>query len=179
MVYLLSAYRAAGNHLARIEIANRLIKADPANAPAYCADLGAAQMSLGSVADGVDSYVRALETGDSTTWADTARSAASAGALGQVRERVANAFKASNKERTGVILFDLQSAQKDTPAMIETAQVLAKMNPDQPTHWLRLGQAYEQAGNKDLALTAYSRAAAGSDPEAASVARARIEALRR
>ena len=78
-----------------------------------------------------------------------------------------------------MILFDLQSAQKDTPAMIETAQVLAKLNPDQPTHWLRLGQAYEQAGNKDLALTAYSRAAAGSDPEAASVARARIEALRR
>lgn len=178
MVYLLSAYKATGNQLSRIDTANRLIRADPGNAPAHYADLGAAQMAVGNVADGVEAYVRALESGGPTTWADTARSAASAGALGQVRDRVEKAFKASNKLRTGLILFDIHSIRKDAQGMIATAETLIKLSPDQPTCWLRLGEAYEQAGSKDLALTAYSEAAAGSDPEAASAARSRIEAIK-
>jgi len=179
LIYLLSAYEASGNHIRRAEVATRLIKADPANSAAYYAELGAARMAAGSTADAVEAYVRALEIGGPTTWEDTARSAASAGALRQVKDRVETAFKASGKERTGLILFEIQSVRKDVQGMIAAAEALTKLNPDRPSHWLRLGEAYEQAGNKDLAVTAYSKAAAGADPDAASAARARIEAIRR
>ncbi|MGC8862423.1 MAG: tetratricopeptide repeat protein [Armatimonadota bacterium] len=177
MIYLLSAYRATGSQLRRIDIANRLIKADPANASTYYAELGAAYVAAGNIADGIEAYVRAFETGGPTTWEDTARSAASAGVLGQVKDRVDNAFKASGKERTGVILFEIQSVRKDAQGMIAAAEALTELNPNQPTHWLRLGQAYEQAGNKNLALAAYSKAASGSDPDAAAAARARMESI--
>ncbi|MCX8052722.1 MAG: tetratricopeptide repeat protein [Armatimonadetes bacterium] len=178
MTYLLAAYKESGNYAGRIDMAKRLIKADPSNASAYYAELGAAHMAVGNVAEGVQAYIRAFETGDPITWERIARSAASSGALEQVKERVDASFRTSRKERTGMILFDIQSVRNDHQGMIAAADALTKLNPDQPTHWLRLGHAYERAGNKELALGAYIRAAAGSDPEAASAARARIEALK-
>ena len=177
LTYLLSAYKLTGDALSRMSIANRLVGCDPTRAPYYYSEMGSAQMALGNASDAVDAYSRAFEAGNTSTWDFVVRSAASSGALGALRERCEKSFKASNKVRAGWILFELQSAQKDSKGMLDTAEALIKLNPDQATHWLRLGEAYEQAGSKDLAIMAYSKAAASSDPEAAAAARARIESI--
>lgn len=178
MLYLLSAYKLKRNYVGEIDIATRLVRSDPANAPAYYAEIGAAWMCLGDAENAVEAYSRALELGSSVTWSNTARSARQAGALGLLRERYDKAFAASGKTKDGMVLFDLRCAQGDARGMVDTGLALVKSSPDEPTFWLRLGEAYERVGSAGLAQIAYSKAASGSNPEAASAARARLEVIR-
>ncbi len=177
MLYLLSAYRLSGNVIGRVQMAQRLLKRDPANAPRYHSEIGAAHMSQGNVTAAVDAYVKALESGSVASWASTARLAAQSGALKAVREKIETSFKATRKASRGLMLFELQSEQGDAEGMVATAEALIKLNPDQQSYWLRLGEGYELAGNRGLAITAYSKASSGPNPEASAAARARIEAL--
>lgn len=177
MLYLLSAYRLSGNVIGRIQMAQRLLKRDPSNAPHYYAEIGAAQMSQGNATEAVDAYVKALDSGNAASWATTAQLAAQSGALKALSDKVEASFKATRKATRGLMLFELQSEQRDAEGMIATAETLIKLNPDQQSYWLRLGEAYELAGNTGLAITAYSKASSGPSPEASAAARARVEAL--
>lgn len=179
MLYLLSAYRLSGNVIGRIQMAERLLKRDPANAPRYYAEIAAAHMSQGNVTEAVDAYIKALDSGNAASWKTTARLASQSGALKALTEKVETSFKATRKATTGLMLFELQSEQRDAVGMVATTEALIKLNPDQQSYWLRLGEAYELAGNKGLAITAYSKASSGPNPEASAAARARIEALGR
>ena len=91
--------------------------------------------------------------------------------------RIAVEAAATGKTAYGRILFDLQCAQGDTNGMVDTALRLVKSNPDDASSYLRLGEAYERAGHPDMARIAYSKAASGIDPAAASVAGRRLEAI--
>lgn len=177
LLYLLKAYKLSGNTVGRVDVAGRLIKLDAANAIEYYAELGSAHAAAGSTSQAVEAYVRGLEAANAASWSVIVSSAAESGAIAPLRERCEKLFKASGKVRTGMILFDLQSAQNDVSAMLATAERLVKTNPEMPTLWLRLGEAHERRGNKQMALIAYAKAAAGTDPEAAALARARSEEI--
>lgn len=177
LTYLLSAYKASANWTGVISIAGRLAKLDPASARTCHEEMGAAQMRLGSVPAAVEAYLSAINAGNPSTWPETARHAKASGALSALEERCVSVFKARNQRSAGVVVFELRSARGDTAGMVEIADRLVKLFPDDSTLWLRLGQAHEQAGNKELARIAYARAAAGSDPEAAAAARVRAEQL--
>ncbi len=177
MLYLLSAYKLKRNYIGCIDMAGRLVKADPANAWTYHAEAGAAWMSLNKPENAVAEYTRALELGSPATWSETADSARASGALGLVREEYDATFAASGKARDGIVLFDLQCAQGDVRGMVNTGLDLVQAHPDEPTLWLRLGEAYGRVGKTDLARVAYSKAASMSNPEAASAARARLRAI--
>ena len=178
MLYLLSAYRLKGDHLAVIDVGTSLVKSDPANASGYYAETGAARMRMGDVDNAVEAYSRALESGSPVNWADTADSARESGALGLVREHFDKLFAAKRSVRDGLILFDLQCAQGDTKGMVDTGLRLVKIRPEEATLWLRLGEAYERTGRQDMAQVAYTRAASGSNSAAASLARRRLDAIK-
>ena len=178
MLYLLSAYRLKGNHLGVINVGMSLVRSDPANAPVYYAEMGAARMRMGDVDNAIEAYSRALELGSSVSWAETAGSAGKSGALGLVRERYEKTFAAEGSVTDGLILFDLQCAQGDTKGMVDTGLRLVKARPDQATLWLRLGEAYERAGRLDMAQIAYARVVSGSDSAASSLARRRLAAIK-
>jgi len=175
LMYLLSAYSASENWAGVIDVASRLAKLDPPNARTCYEEAGAAQMRLGNVSGAVEAYASAINAGNASTWPDTARHAKLSGALPALEDRCASTFKAKNTRSVGIVLFELRSARGDTAGMVEIADRLVKLFPDDAAIWLRLGQAHEQAGNKELARIAYARAAAGSDPEAAAAARVRAE----
>lgn len=179
LTYLLAAYKLSQNWTALISTANRLASLDPAGAVRYYQDIGGAYASLGGTSKAVEAYMRAMNSGNATTWDDTAQHALVFGALPALEESSAAAFKANSRRSTGLVLFELRSAKGDTAGMIEVADRLTKLYPDDPVLWLRLGQAYEQAGQKALALAAYAKAASGSNPEAVAAAKVRIEAVER
>ncbi|MDH7601387.1 MAG: tetratricopeptide repeat protein [Armatimonadota bacterium] len=179
MVYLLAAYRVSGDHSQRIRIAKLLEKVDPAGSVVWSTEIGEAQAALGAIQESLDAYAEALEAGDVSSWAVVARSARSAGVLRQLSERFENMMRTSPSEKTALILYELRAAGQDTEGLVSVAERLVSLYPDRTTNWLRLGQAYEQAGRKDQAVGAYLRAAAGSDPDVAAAARARVESLRK
>ncbi len=177
LVYLLAAYKANGNITGLISVAERLARLDLASAYLYFAEVGAAHMRQGNIESATAAYMRAMDAGSASTWAETARHAKGSGALSALEDRCGKAFATSRKRSTGVVLFEIKSAKGDAAGMVETASRLVELFPDDSALWLRLGQAYEQSGEKQLALTAYARAAAGSDPQAAAAARVRVQEM--
>lgn len=178
LVYLLAAYAIKGNHLARVEIANRLIAADPANAPSYYTEIASARVCLGDTKNAVDAYHSALEAAPETKWREIANLAKASGVLGPLREGFDKSFAASGKAHEGLILYDLQAAQGDHAGMVDTGMALVKASPNDAKLWLKLGEAYELEGNPSMADLAYSRAAGGTDAASAAIAKARLKALR-
>lgn len=177
LIYLLSAYKASRNWTGVVDIGNRLVSIDPSNAHIYHAEVGAAYLRAGNKDSAVDAYMRAMNAGNAGSWAETARHAAGSGALTALTDRAAKAFRATPKRSIGVVLYELRSAADDAQGMVEVADRLVKLYPDDPALWLRLGQACEQTGDREMALLAYARAASGPDIEAAAAARARVAAL--
>lgn len=178
MIYLLSTYRISGNAQATVDMATRLVKADPANASTYYRDIGAARVMLGQTDDAVDAFCRSFELGNALTWPDTVNSAARCGVLGLVQKRYEAAFAAKPDRAKGAILMETQQAMGDTNGVVATARKLVEMYSDDAVLWLRLGEAHECAGDKEAAESAYTRAAAGSNAEAASLAKARLAEIK-
>ena len=178
LVYLLSAYSISGNQLARVATANRLIEVDPANASSYYLDIAEARVCLGDTPNAVAAYRSAMEASPDTKWREVASVAKAKGALGLLRENCDTSFQASGKTRDGLILFELQAVQGDHAGMVDTGMALVKANQDDARLWLKLGEAYELAGNIAMADLAYSRAAGSSDAASATTAKARLDAIR-
>lgn len=178
MVYLLAAYRINGNEQGRLDMAQRLIKADPANAGTYYSEVGCARMKLGDERGALDAFAQAIDAGDSAAWGATARSARECGALGKLTERYDRAFAQSNNPRVGKALFELLSVQRDAARMVTVAEKLSRSAPDDASILLRLGEAYERAGRNGDALAVYAKVAAGPDVAAAAAARGRIGVLK-
>lgn len=178
LLYLLAAYGLKGNQLGRIDIATRLCKVDPAYAVDYYAEMGSAYLCLGNKESAAGAYRNAFESGSEATWPDTINAAKRAGALALVVDSYQQSFDASGKVRDGLILMDLQRAAGSISAMIDTGMDLVKSNPNEPTLWLRLGEAHEQSGNTSMAELAYSRVLESSNHAAVAVAKARLKAIR-
>lgn len=178
MVYLLAAYKLTGNVQGRLDMAQRLVKADPTKAGAYNAELGCARMAAGDEKGAVDAFAQALDAGDAAVWETTAKSAMECGALASLTTRYDQAFGRGSNTQTGKVLFELLSVTNDTTRMVSTAEKLARLAPDDASILLRLGQAYERAGRAGEALAVYARVAAGPNAAAASAARGRIGAVK-
>lgn len=58
--------------------------------------------------------------------------------------------------------------------MLEAVQKLLIADPDNSYYLLKLGEAYEHCGKKEEARAAYEKAASGSDPKYASIARSKL-----
>lgn len=177
MLYLLSAYRATGNIRGRIRVATELARANPAGASDYYSEIGAACMAAGDTGAAVDAYSRALDAGDATAWTAVARSAVDSGAVDPLLSRCESAFERNPTSRAGKVLFELQSARGDVTGAVRTAGALVKRFGDDPTAWLKLGEAHERAGDRKAAAAAYLRAVSGSDPATADQAKARLSAI--
>lgn len=178
MLYLLAAYKRSGNAAGAAKMASRLVRADPSNAPAYYADLGAAQAALGNTDSAVDAYVLGLEFGGPLTWSSTAGSAARCGVLGMLEARFAAAFDRRPDRRAGDILLELRSALQDRAGEAAVAGKLVELYPDDSGLWLRLGAAREQTGDIQGARAAYLRVVAYGDPRAVSLAQERLDAIK-
>lgn len=178
MLYLLSAYKLSGNTSGRLDMAERLVKLDPANAPDYYTEIGSARMAMGDADKASKAYLEALRLGNATTWAFTARSAGQAGALGMLLEEYSTAFEKRPNPVIAKVLFEIQSARGDAAGMVRTAQWLSKQNPQDAVCWLLLGEAFERAGDRASALDAYARAALIPDPKASELAKAKIQAIK-
>jgi tetratricopeptide (TPR) repeat protein len=178
MVYLLAAYKIQGNDQGRLEMARRLVKADPANAGTYYSEVGCVQMRLGDEKGALDAFAQAMDAGDSASWGVTARSARECGALEKLAQRYDRGYALSNNPRAGKALFELFSVQGDTARMVTTAEKLSRQAPDDVSVLLRLGEAYERAGRVNDALAVYARVASGPDAAASSAARGRIGVLK-
>lgn len=179
MIYLLAAYKATEQFEKCVELASRLVSADPGNTVSYLIEAGEAQARIGDIPGALDAYMRAIRAGRDADLTAIAQSAKRAGVLGQLADRVEKLLDSSPTQKNALVLFELRSVQAVPALLVTAAEKLVRINPDSATNWLRLGQAYEQAGNLDLALAAYGRVVAGSDAEAVAVARERIEKIRK
>lgn len=178
MIYLLAAYKLNGNAQGRLDMALRLLRADPANAGTYYSEAGCARMALRDETAALDAFSQALEIGDAATWEATARSAKECGALDKLAARYDRAFAQSSSSRAGKALFDMFSVQGDAARMVSTAEKLSTLAPDDASVLLRLGEAYERAGRNGDALAVYAKVASGPSAAAAAAARARIGVLK-
>lgn len=177
MVYLLAAYKVQGSAQGRLDVAQKLARVDHSNRVRYFIEIATAQVALGHQDLALNALSESIEYGDSTTWEQTAIAAKDCGLLPRMAQSYEKAMKASRETRLGKIAFELYSVMDNVPDMVATAEYLTKQAPDDPSLLLRLGRAYERAGKTNEALAVYGRVALGSDAAAASVARARIDAL--
>ena len=178
MVYLLAAYKLEGNAKGRLEMATRLVRADPANAGTYYAEIGCARMALDDEKGALDAFAQAIDAGDATTWESTARAAQECGALDKLVTRYDREFALRGDLRAGKVVFDLVSVKSDASLAMAVGEKLARRAPDDPYVLLRLGEAYEKAGRTSEAVGVYMKAAALPNAAAAAVAKARVNALK-
>lgn len=179
MVFLLAAYKVNGNTKGRLDMAQRLVKADPANAATYHAEIGCARMALGDEKGAMDAFAAAIDSGDSVTWQATGRAAGECGALDKLITNYDDIFAKRGDIRAGKVVFELVSVKADTKLAVEVGRKLAARAPDDSSVLLRLGEACERDGQTSEAIAAYTKVTTLQDPAAASVARARINALKR
>lgn len=178
MIYLLAAYKLSGSAQGRLDMAMRLLKADPANAGTYYSEVGCARMALGDEKAALDAFAQAIDGGDAATWEATGRSAKECGALEKLAARYDRAFALSNSLRAGKAVFELYCVMGDAARTVSAAEKLSKLAPDDPSVLLRLGEAYERAGRGSAALAVYAKVASGPNAAAASAARSRIGVLK-
>lgn len=178
MLFLLAAYKIKGNSSGRLDMAARLVKADPLNAATYHAEIGCARMALGDENGAMDAFAAAIDAGDASTWQTTGRAAAECGALDKLIARYDAAFAKRGDLRAGKVVFELVLIKTDTRLAVEVGRRLAARAPDDASVLLRLGQACERDGQTSEAIAAYTAVTALQDPAAASIARARINALK-
>jgi len=178
MVYLLAAYKLEANAKGGLEMATRLVKADPANAGTYYAEIGCAKMALADEKGALDAFAKAIDAGDATSWEATARAAKECGALDQLISRYDRTFALRNDLRAGKAVFEMISVKGDAALTTAVGEKLARRAPDDPYVLLRLGEAYEKAGRTSEALAVYAKAAMLPNAAAATVAKARIKALK-
>jgi len=177
MLYLLAAYKTRGDNTRRLDMAVQLTKADPTNAPTYLIEAAFAHANMGEIQKSLDNFVSAFDASVPTAWPNIASAARQCGVLNALTNRCAASYAKTSNVRTGKILFELQSAIPDAAGMISTAENLIKSSSEDLSLWLRLGEAYERAGQKANAITVYTKIASDPDMAAASAARARLNAL--
>ncbi len=178
MTFLLAAYKVNGDATRRLDMATRLLKADPANATTYRAEIGCAKMALHDEKGALDAFAQAIDSGDATVWEATGRAANECGALDKLVARYNRAFTQHGDIRAGKVVFELISVKGDPALKVEVGRRLASRVPDDPSVLLRLAEAYEQAGQTSEAIAAYTKVTTLPDTAAASIARARIKALK-
>ena len=134
-------------------------------------------MVLGNPDKAVEAYSLGFAAG-AAHWSGLLDSAGRCGVLNMLEETYGRAFSANGEPAAGVVLFEIQSARGDCSGMLDTAQHLVNGSPAEPTFWLRIGEANERLGNLETATAAYHKAVSIGRPDAASVANARIEAIK-
>lgn len=178
MVYLLAAYKLQGDNKGRLEMATRLVKSDPGNAGTYYAEIGCAKMALGDENGALDAFAQAIDSGDASTWEATGRAAMECGALDKLTTRYDRTFALRNDLRAGKVVFEMISVKGDAALTVEVGEKLARRAPDDAYVMLRLGEAYEKAGRTSEAVAAYTKVATLPNAAAATLAKARINALK-
>jgi len=178
MVYLLAAYKVNGNTKGRLDMAERLVRADPKNAVVYCAEMGCAKMALGDEKGALDAFAQAVDSGDATTWESTGRAARECAVLDGLITRYDRAFSQHSDLRAGKVVFELISVKGDPDLAVKVGERLALRAPDDPSILLRLGEAYEKAGRTSEAIAVYRRVTTLPNAAAAALANGRINAIK-
>lgn len=142
-------------------------------------NLAKSQMAQGQTSVAATNFSNALTISKPAQWRTIANSAKESGALDLVASNVQTYFTSNQDPKSGRLLYELQSVQNNQTGMLNTAQQLTVLDPKSPTNWLKLGEAYELAGDKPKALEAYAKAAAGSDPKVAAAAKKKAYKLRK
>jgi anti-sigma factor RsiW len=142
-------------------------------------NIGNSQIVAGQKDEAANNFYNALTVSKPGKWRVIANNAKQVGALDQVATNASNAFANNRDPRYGRMLYEVQSVQNNQTGMLNTAQQLVVLEPKSAVNWLKLGEAYEAAGNTTKALEAYDKAAAGSDSRTAALAKKKAARLRK